>query len=291
MSKIIPGGRLLAELREAATLRAAEEAFRTGAGADASGWSLSDRIAVSMSGGRAFRGERPEGFTPLESFGTMPTDAAGEMALINALLPAGASPLTREQVHVRYAEAANNSYISDRYAFFDTSTLRNIAADADAGFALMNSHRFGGWYSPEAELPIGRSFVGVFESGLMPNMDLVELVTVGVYGLKGAYPNGNAEPGTDDIDACVAAGTIFDVSITVIPGPTGALICNVCNQPYRSCPHYRGWNDNMTLDEQIYARDVLGVPGGVATVRMSDWRTLELSYVYAGAVDNAGIRR
>ena len=89
-----------------------------------------------------------------ERVGELPSTTDGALARINALLPNGEEPLTADNVYVRYCEAASNSLIPDRWGFFDSSTLQNIAQDADAGRAFMNSHRTGSRYdSTPCELP------------------------------------------------------------------------------------------------------------------------------------------
>src|SRR4051812_7485309 len=60
--------------------------------------------------------------------GTLPATDAQALARINALRE-GQEPLTLEDVFIHYAEAANSSFIADRFAFLSTKTLKNIARD------------------------------------------------------------------------------------------------------------------------------------------------------------------
>ena len=88
--------------------------------------------------------------------------------------------LADDDVFVHYLEAANSNFIADRFMFLDDSTLQNIASDAQAGFAFMNSHRTGGLSHP-SELPFGRAFCGRFELA----KDGSSRAIVGIYMLKG----------------------------------------------------------------------------------------------------------
>src|SRR3954447_11915218 len=59
------------------------------------------------------------------------------------ITPADAAPVTAQDVWVHYFEAANSAYVADRGMFLGDDTLRNIAVDAAAGRAFMNSRRTG----------------------------------------------------------------------------------------------------------------------------------------------------
>lgn len=224
--------------------------------------------------------------TLIDQQGGIALNPAAALAAINALLPATAPALTESDLYLHTVEAVNSSYLPDRYAFLDSSTITNVASDAASGFAFMNAHRTGGW--DISELPYGRTFAGQYEQGLTDTGQIVERSLVGFYLLRDHQPNGAGGLNTDQLQRSILGGTLFDVSVGLLRGAEGQVVCNVCGMAYRDCPHYRGWNDNMTLDEQIYARDVLGVPGGVATVRFVNWHANELSAVYDGAVAGAG---
>jgi hypothetical protein len=216
----------------------------------------------------------------LDTFGAIPESESDKLALVNQK---SKMSLSGDQVYLHTVEAISSVFLPDRWAFFSGNTIKNAAMDADAGVAFLNGHRHD-------LLPLGRTFAGSYEQTLDQGGKLRERCLMGIYLPKGYEPNGDDEPSSDDIDLGVQFGTIFDVSVGLLRGPEGILRCNVCNQPYwgSSCRHYRGSNDGMTLDEQIYARDVLGVPGGVCTVSFENWHVNEVSAVYDGAVAGAG---
>lgn len=216
----------------------------------------------------------------LDSLGTIPASDSAKLALVNAKT---AQPLSLESVYLYTVEALSNVYLPDRYAFLGSGTIKNAARDADAGIAFLTGHRWD-------LLPLGRTFAGEYKQAVDNAGKIRERTLMGVYLPRGYKPNGASEPSTDDIEQGVKAGVIFDVSVGFTPSPESLMLCNVCNQSYygSSCSHYRGSNSGMTLDEQIYARDVLGVPGGVCTVTYENYRVNEVSAVYDGAVAGAG---
>jgi len=203
----------------------------------------------------------------------------------------GGEPLALDQVYIHYAEAANGNYVSDRSCFLATSTLKNIATDAQRGFAFMNSHRTGSLSHP-SELPFGKTFAGKYFAAADEQS---ERTVVGVYMLKGIRPNGEHGPSTDDMHAGIDAGTIFDVSVGL---NGGAYVCDVCGNDldaYDSedgwlCPHIPGTTRQMSADE-IDAQKARGVDTGVASYTLTDANCGELSAVYDGAVPGAGFRK
>src|SRR5579883_3330172 len=94
--------------------------------------------------------------------GSLPETPEASLERINALLPQGAQPLTREDVFLHVLEAGNGNLIPDRWMFLDGTTLRNVALEAPQGRALMNSHRTGSMCAP-AELPYGKTFAARYE--------------------------------------------------------------------------------------------------------------------------------
>lgn len=218
--------------------------------------------------------------TVIDSLGTIPASDSAKLALVNAK---ARTSLTLDSVYLYTVEALSNVYLPDRYAFMGSGTIKNAAADADAGIAFLTGHRW-------ELLPLGRTFSGQYKQTLDGSGRVREHVLMGIYLPKAYRPNGVGETGTDDIAQGVDNGTIFDVSVGFVNGPDSRMICNVCNQNYygSGCSHYRGSNSGMTLDEQIYAREVLGVASGVCTVTYENYRVNEVSAVYDGAVAGAG---
>ena len=235
----------------------------------------------------------------LAAQGTLPRSKDEALARINALLPAGADPLTAEQVFIHYCEAANGSFIGDRYLFLDATTLKNIRTCADAGVAFMNSHRTGGMSHP-SELPFGKTFCGRYERYTDEAGNTRERTIVGFYMLAqtpegyAVYPNGTGGPSTTELDAMIRSGTLFDVSVGLWGGDE---LCTVCgNGLYESddrgrylCPHIPGTHIAMSEAEKG-AQKERGVPDGCAASLLVDARMGEVSAVYDGAVPGAGFR-
>lgn len=238
--------------------------------------------------------------TIISARGSLPTGEAA-IARINELL-ASEKPLTAEQVHVKYLEAGNTNYISSRVMFLAPSTLKNIARTGDEGFAFMNSHRTGG-LSSDPELPMGRTFAGRYERLALNNGQTFGRTLLGFYMLRGEFPNGTSQPGTDAMAAGIDGGTIFDVSLGLDLYPNHAapatLLCDICGEQLDAidaetgrwlCPHIPGTTRAMS-DEQQQAQVDRGVSDGVATYSIHGASAGEISAVFDGAVPGAGFRR
>lgn len=222
------------------------------------------------------------------SLASLPKTEADVLAAINRRCLSGQT-LTADQVWWRYAEAANDTFISDRYLFLDKSTLRNIARDAEAGFAFMNSHRTGSMSHP-TELPFGWTFAGAYtEAGGRRR------AMVGVYMLRGVKPNGDAGPSTDDLAQMIDAGAAPDVSVGLRGGEE---VCDVCGEELIEdgfsgetvCGHYPGTAYGLSKT-QIKAQMDRGVPTGYASATLCNAGCGEMSSVYDGAVHGAGFRK
>lgn len=229
------------------------------------------------------------------SAGTLPEDDASALDKINRVnAKKGLKKLTKKDVYVHYMEAANSSFIGDRFMFLSESTLRNIAKHADAGFAFMNSHRTGGVSAP-TELPFGRTFSGRYEE-YERGGETLKRAMIGVYMLRGQYPNGvGAGPSTDDLHAGINGGTISDVSMGLVGGER---ICDVCGTDLGLkdesgeflCPHAPG-TDRLLSKDQKSAQKARGVKAGFASYTLVDSVPQEVSAVYKGAVAGAGFRK
>lgn|GEM_PF-3622039 len=221
--------------------------------------------------------------------GELPRTDEDAMAAINARLPDGASPLSRHQVYIHYLEAASNALIPDRHAFFATSTLVNIAKGGQAGVAFMNSHRTGTVSTP-AEFPFGRTFAGRYEAYSDDSGNVRERAILGMYMLRGIKPNGDAGPTTDHLEEMINGGALFDVSVGLIAGESGRLLCDVCGSDYKACDHVSGTTRDMSDEEQA-AQRTRGVASGKATYTIDDYQLSEVSGVYDGAVPGAGFSK
>lgn len=221
--------------------------------------------------------------------GKLPETSAEALAMINAMLPEGAEPLTAADVYIHYVEAANNSFIADRYAFLGRDTLRNIARDGAAGAAFMNSHRTGG-LSTDAEFPFGKTFAGQYQEGRDAQNSPVQRTLLAFYMLRGIKPNGDSAPSTDDLDRKIRGGTLFDVSVGLYGG---TRLCDVCGNDLTDgdeCPHIPGTLYAMDAEE-IAQQKARGVPDGCATYTIKEASLGEVSGVFDGAVRGAGFRK
>jgi hypothetical protein len=205
------------------------------------------------------------------------------LTLINAM-QVGGEALTAEQVHIRYAEAANGNYIPSRAMFLADSTLDNIAEGAGAGVAFMNSHRTGGFSTP-SELPFGQTFWGSRDRA-------TGRALVGVWMLRGISPNGANGPTTDALAAMIDAGTLRDVSVGLYGGQA---LCDLCGKVVDeweadACQHVPGTTHGMSLEQQA-TQQRRGVPDGCASYSLHNARFGEVSAVFDGAVPGAGFRK
>lgn len=223
---------------------------------------------------------------PGETAGILPDDMDSALQLINQKLPSGCAALTADDVYIHYIEAASNNFIGDRYAFLSESTLRNIAEDAAAGFAFMNSHRTGSLSTP-SELPFGKTFAGQYRAGIDEQGRERKCAVVGIYMMRNVKPNGESGPSTDDMYAMILGGQVADVSVGL---NRGEAICDVCTSLLSDCSHYPGTRRAMT-DDQIETQQSRGVPGGRASYTINNARCGEVSAVYDGAVPGAGIKK
>lgn len=222
-----------------------------------------------------------------ESFGRLPgfatKQARGEAALTEQF---------GTEVYIHYLEAASDRFVPDRFMFLHTSTLQNIAADAEAGIAFMNSHHTGGLSHP-AELPFGKSFLGHYDTTPDETGRPLQRALMGVYLLPGLFPSGNAGPSTDDLNALIASRTVSDVSVGLWGG---AAVCDVCGADLDAfdeesgvwlCPHLPGTTHRMSEGE-VKSQTGKGVTGGAASYSLFDSRCGEVSAVYDGAIPGAG---
>jgi len=245
----------------------------------------------------------PEGAKPDFVRGSIPSSPEGALKLINALQPAGAKPLTVDDVYILpVMQAANTNFIEDRYMTLGSRTLRNIQRDAELGFAFMNAHRTGAMSTP-SEQPFGKTYAGRYErfpagvkpAGLAagasqsPYQKPFERTQLGVYMLKGVYPNGTGGPSTDDMYRQIVGGVTSDVSMGLNGGDK---MCDVCGYELRteSCNHVPATTHNVSK-EQSRIQSARGIPKGRASYTLDDAHSGEVSGVYDGAIPGAGFSK
>ena len=231
-------------------------------------------------GGGVLAGKAAENIAP---------NSSKALASIRAKQPDNATQLTVDDVHVYYGVAASGMYMPDRYGFLAESSLKNIEAGLNAGVSYMLRHETGGYFGGGLNA-VGRTHFGRYDAETRKSY-------YGMYMLKGSFPNGNAEVGTDEISRQMNGGVFFDVSVGLGRGTKGEIICNVCDHPLMSmdregnwlCRHWPGTFRGMTEDD-IAKSKRLGVETGCATWRAEHLAISELSTVYDGAIGDAGTR-
>jgi hypothetical protein len=224
----------------------------------------------------------------LYASGELPGYGDDAIRLINArLAERGEKKVSQDDVYIHYMEAANNSFIQKYFMFLDATTLRNIASRGDQGLCFMNSHRTGGMSAP-ADLPYGMTFSGRYEE-VEHEGSIHRRALLGVYMLKGHFPNGKLGPSTDSIHRAIDAGTLRDVSMGL---NGGQAICDVCAKELgdKDCRHTPGTVKGLS-EEHLESQKSRGVPGGKASYTVVDGQPYEVSAVFKGAVPGAGFRK
>lgn len=173
---------------------------------------------------------------------------------------------------------ASTSDVDSYYTFMSRSTLKNFAAEAEAGVSFQNSHRY-------FELPFGRSLsgrvVGPGNSGSGHHRMEADFFTV-----RGANFNGVA---TDQLILGIESGIIKDVSVGFYGGK---FICSICNKDMfdwsdwkNMCPHIPGVEyDKLDKEGKTIGREV-------ALARVEDAHLSEVSAVFDGANLGAAVRK
>lgn len=148
------------------------------------------------------------------------------------------------------------------------STLRNFAADAEAGVSLMIGHDVMG------RMPVGRSLAGQFEEGT-PSQ-----VSADFFILTNHVVDGR---NTNDIIKSIRAGAAKDVSIGFYGGMYRCSICARDMLRDWDCRHYPG----MSYDVLDAKGNVVGSEVAIAWVEGSHMS--ETSLVYDGACPSAAV--
>lgn len=147
------------------------------------------------------------------------------------------------------------------------TTLRNFVADATAGVAFQNSHR---WY----ELPLGQSVEAKLEGEGEDRRAVAVFYTVPDLRLN--------DVNTSDFIAGVRAGIVRDVSVGF---HGGKFICDICGRDMLTdwkCEHIPGFTYQVGEGDQAKAPVV-------ATATIVDAHLSEVSAVYDGATPGAAI--
>lgn len=148
------------------------------------------------------------------------------------------------------------------------TTLRNFVADANAGVAFQNSHRW-------MELPLGQSVEATMADGEAGDRAIAVFYTVPGLRLNGVD--------TTDFINSVRAGIVSDVSVGFYGGK---FICNICGRDMLSdweCIHVPGLTYQVKESDSDVRAPVL------CTATVVDARLSEVSAVYDGATPGAGV--
>ena len=160
----------------------------------------------------------------------------------------------------------SSTRLDSYYTHMDLSTLRNFAADAEAGVSFQNSHNV-------FALGIGRVITGVYET----TGDGARVVS-DVYTIPGMNL-GTVR--TDDFILGVRSGVVKDVSVGFYGG---RWTCDICGRDLLNwdCPHIPG------LTYQVEGEDKIN-RAIVATALIEDAHLAEVSAVFDGATPSATI--
>lgn len=175
----------------------------------------------------------------------------------------------RDTPFVWSAQASNNQ--QDAYATrMHVSSLKNYAADAQAGVAFMNSHRTGGFAA--AELPMGRSFDAKMTGGQGNGQARLD---ASFYTFRGLNLTGLS---TDAFIDGLRSGVVRDVSIGFYGGEYRCSLCQRDMMRDYECRHFPGLSYDLV--------DKNGTPTGereTAVAWIHDAHLAEVSAVYDGA--------
>jgi len=172
----------------------------------------------------------------------------------------------------------SNSQLDSYFTKMAASSLKNYAADANAGIAFLNSHRHG-------ELPIGYSINATYEEGASDDENFPR-VMADFYTVRNLNITGLD---TNQFINSVQYGIVRDVSIGFSRGEYVCSVCG-CDMWDWDCPHIPGVmyevidNPEADPDEQT-TREIL------CFAWIEDARLSEVSAVFDGATPNAMITK
>lgn len=172
-------------------------------------------------------------------------------------------------VSVQMSNNAVDSYFTQMHE----STLKNFAADADAGVSVQDSHMTG-------QLGFGQSVSG----RMIAEGDTIRTESE-FYTIPGLQL-GNGQR-SDDFILGIKSGIYRDVSVGFYLGPDGRYVCSVCGGDPTNwagdCSHWPGEMYDMTNDQG----DITGQR--LATAWVHGGRLSEYSMVYDGSTPGAGV--
>jgi hypothetical protein len=188
-------------------------------------------------------------------------------ALLTKVRAAAADPSIFDETPPFFWSSEASSSRMDAYmTHMLPSTLRNFAADMQAGVNFQNSHKTD-------ELGFGHSLDGRFVGG---GGNGVARAEGDFYTLPGLNLNGVP---TDDLIRGIRSGLINDNSVGFYLGTDGRYICDICNRDLNECNHFPG------IRYPVEGRkEPVMATAGIDGAHMG-----ELSAVYDGATPGAGV--
>jgi phage head maturation protease len=210
---------------------------------------------------------------PARVFARQAGDAAITDALRSAIDAAALDPSVFQDSAPYFWSARISSDVLDAwYTRMAPSSLKNYAADAEAGVSFQDSHDT--W-----RLPLGRSLTGNFIAKGEGGEVFADFFTI-----RGLKFNDGTYPMSDDYINAMRAGIVKDVSIGFIPGE---YICSVCQCDMldwdSDCRHWPG-------DEvEIKDKDGKVIRTEIVFAWVANARLAEVSAVYNGATPGAMI--
>lgn len=153
----------------------------------------------------------------------------------------------------------SNDLLDSHFTHMAESTLRNYAADAQAGVAFLKGHDWRAW-------PIGYSIDAAYEDS-----DGKKRVIADFYTVRGLGE-------TDDLIKRMEAHILRDVSVGF---HGGEMTCDLCSRGFWDCPHIPG------LKYEIKEGDTVRTQ--LATFTIDDARLSEVSGVFDGSTPGAMI--
>jgi hypothetical protein len=171
-----------------------------------------------------------------------------------------------------WAAQISNSNVDAYFTRMMQSSLKNYAADSEAGIAFQQSHN-------TRELPMGGSLRGKYTGAGGNGVSRVETA---FYTIPGLQPG---QLSTDQLILMMRAGTVHDVSIGFYGGYERCNICGFNIMDWRNCMHWPGeWVDVPNKNGDTVERKQ-------CVAEIEDAHLAEVSAVYDGACPGATITK
>jgi hypothetical protein len=210
----------------------------------------------------------------------LPTERATVAQLTNAAKERAPDPAVFEEHSPVFWTAEASSNRVDAYAtFMSTGTLKNFAEDAKRGVSFQDSHLTDGLVRTLGQ-SVGARYIGPNAQARPEGIAAVEIDFYTLLGL---------DPTIDTFVRKAQTGLTRDVSVGFYGGWYRCTICDRDMRDYSDwnnyCPHYPGQKVAI-LDPKTGKATA---ERAVATAEIMDAHLAEVSSVYDGATEGAGI--